>query len=74
MLKITELSNSTSKIFKVSNNKVVQVNNRANKIFKNLSKFKKFKNKKFKNPIYIRTIKKLLFLIFDFKKKFNHLK
>lgn len=43
------------KIFKNDNNKNFwdNNNNRANKIIKNLSKFKKLKNKKYKNLMYI---------------------
>lgn len=63
------------KIFKIDNNKVVRdINTRkVNEIITNLSKFKKSKNKKFENLIYIEATKKHLFLTFGTKKTFNHL-
>ena len=42
-----------SKMLKVDDNKVVGVDDKVYKTFKNLSRFKKLKNKKFKNLIYI---------------------
>ena len=69
MLKKTRLSNLTLKVFRANQDKVVAVGSKANKIFKNLSKFKKSKNKKSRNLTYIlniKTIKKPTFL--NFKK------
>lgn len=63
------------KVFKINNNKVVRGAN--DKMFKNLSKFKKLKNKKSGNlmPILnIRVIKKDIFLTFNIRKVFNYLK
>lgn len=53
ILKIIRFSNLTLKIFKINENETVgNNNNKANKIIKNLSKFKKFKNNKLKNLMY----------------------
>lgn len=52
-----------SKTLNTNNNKIVGIGDRADKIFKTLFKFKKLKNKKFKNLIYIRAIKKFIILI-----------
>ena len=67
------------KTLEINNNKVVkEVNDdKTDKIIKNLFKFKKLKNNKFRNLAYIsniRTIIKFIFLIFDAKKTFNYLK
>ena len=49
------------KAFKANNNKIIKdINsNKANEIIKNLFKFKKLKNKKFKNLTYIKNMKKI---------------
>lgn len=60
---------------KINNNKVIKDN--INRIIKNLFKFKKSKNNKFKNLLYIsniRTVEKFIFLISNFKKFLNFLK
>ena len=62
------------KIFKADDNKIVGVGSKVNKTFKNLSRSKKLKNKKFINPTYIRAVKKPIFLIFNTEKTFNYLK
>ena len=67
------------KIFWVNNNKIVKSvsSSKANEIIRNLFKFKKLKNNKFKNLIYILNIKvieKPSFLTFNTKKNFNYLK
>ena len=74
MLKITKLSNLALKTFKANNNEVVKISGKAYKIFKNLSKSKKLKNKKSENLTYIKVIEKPIFLTFNAKKIFNHLK
>lgn len=77
MLKIIRLLKVLiSKIFRANDNEVVKVDARANKIVKNLSKFKMLKNSKFENLTYksnIEAIGKLLFLIFNTKKVLKHL-
>lgn len=76
-MNITQLSNLTIKTFKANNNEVVRVSSRANKMFKNLSKFQKSKNEKFRTLIHtknIRAIRESIFLTFDTKKVFNRLK
>ena len=70
MLKIIKSSDLPLKIFKIDNNKVVEVGDRANKIVVN-----SFKNNKFWNLMYIPNIKatgKFIFLIFNPKKIFNY--
>ena len=72
MLKIIKLSNLAFKIFKADDNKVVRVDNRANKMIINL-----FKKDEFRNLIYmlnIKTMDKPSFLIFNTKKTFNYLR
>lgn len=61
----------------INNNKIVEIDGKANEIIKSLFKSKKSKNYKFKNLIYIPNIKakkKLIFLISNIKKAFNYLK
>lgn len=53
-------------------NKIVRVGDRVDKIFKNLSKSKKLKNKKSKNLTHIRAMKKSIFLNHSTKKAFNY--
>lgn len=49
MLKMVELLEALAlKTFKANDNEVVKIDSRADKIFKNFSKFKKLKNRKFK--------------------------
>ena len=76
MFKTTRLFKILSlKTFKTNNNKVVRVDNRANKIIVNL--FNKLKNNKSRNLIYIpniRTTKELISPTFNAKKTFNYLK
>lgn len=68
MLKMIRLFKLTLKIFKTNNNKVVEVSsNTTNEIVKNLSKFKNLRNTMFKITIYIRALKKLIFLIINTK-------
>ena len=58
------------------NNKVVEIDCRANKTFKNLFKSKKSKNNKSKNLTYMLNIKatgKPIFLTLNAKKVFNNL-
>ena len=75
-MKITGLLNLTLKVFRANNYKVVRNNSsRANKMVVDL--FNKLKNNKSRNLTYIlniRAIKKLIFLIPNTKKAFNHLK
>lgn len=53
-------------MFKTDNNKIVKGNSsRANKIFKNLFKFKKSKNSNSKNLTNIKAIRKSIFLTFS---------
>lgn len=73
MLKISAPSDSILKMLKIDDNKVVENSYRVNKTFKNLSKFKKSQNKKSKNLMHIKTVKKSIFLTFGAKKAFNHL-
>ena len=72
MLKITELSNLVSKIFKADDNKVVDNgNNKANKMVVNLSK-----NNESEKLTYMPNIgatRKNIFLIPNAKKAFNYL-
>lgn len=49
------------KLLKTNNNKVFNNGDRMNKIAKNLSKFKKLKNIKSENLIYIKVIRFLNF-------------
>lgn len=75
MLKITRSSKVLiPKTFRIDNDKIVRVSNRGDKTFKNLSKSKKLKNKRFKNLIYIKAIEELIFLTPNTKKLFNYLK
>ena len=53
ILKIIRLLNLVLKILKTDDNKIIEVNSKTDKRFKNLSNFQKLKNKKSKNPIYI---------------------
>lgn len=70
-----KLLNLALKIFRTNNNKIVKSgNSRANKIARNLFQFKKLKNNKSKNLIYIEVIRELIFLISDIKKIFNYLR
>ena len=71
MLKAIRLSNLALKTFRVDDNKVVEIDGKANKTIINL-----FKNNKFKNLTYvpnIRAIEKSIFLTLNAKKVFNHL-
>ena len=61
-------------VFMTNNNKAIIVNNRVDKTFKNLFRFKKLKNKKSKNSTYIKSVEEPIFLITDVKKTFNYLK
>lgn len=77
MLKIIKLFKTLIlKVFWINNNKIVKINDKVDKIFRTLFKFKKLKNKKIKILIYtnIKVIKKPIFLIFITKKVFNYLK
>ena len=74
MLKKIKLFKLASKIFKVDNNEIIKINNsKVDKLAKNLSKFKIFKNIKFKILIciYSKIIKKLTFLISNIRKAFK---
>lgn len=65
------------KILEINNNEIMENGTKANKIFKNLPKFKRLKNNEFKNLTYILIIgiiKKYIFLTPSIKKTFNHLK
>ena len=65
------LSNLALKVFKANDNKIVEVVDRTNRIFVNLSK-----NKKFRNLTYIsniRVMEKPNFLTANAKKTFNYL-
>ena len=62
------------KIFKTDDNEVVGVSSRIDKMFKNLSRSKKSKNKKFKNLNYIVAMEKLIFLTLNTKNAFNYLR
>ena len=76
-LKMTGLLDLALKAFKADGNEVVKVGGKANKIIKDLSKSKKSKNKKSKILTYsldIRATGKPMFLTFNAKKAFNHLK
>lgn len=73
LLKTIILSNLVLKVVKIDDNKIVRSGNIVDRLFKNLSKFKKLKNKKLKNLTYIRAIKKPIFLISKTKKAFNYL-
>lgn len=70
------MRNLALKFFKADSNKNVRNISRkkADKTVTNLFKFKKLKNKKFKNLIYIRVIKKSIILIFGTKKILLYLK
>lgn len=80
ILKPTELFKILNlKVLKINDNKIIKAinSNKTNKIVKNLSKFKKSKNNKFKILIYllnIKTIEKSIFLTFNTKKTFKYLK
>ena len=59
------------------NNNVVKIDDKVYKTSKNLSRSKKSKNKNSRNWTYLtnmKTIKKPIFLTFNTKKVFNHLK
>ena len=65
----------TSKIFRINDNEVVEVNKKVNKTVVNL--FNKLKNNKSKNLTCIPNIwamRKSIFQTFNAKKTFNHLK
>lgn len=75
MLKITGLSKALAlKASKADDNEIVEIDGRADKMFKNLSKCKKSKNKKFKIQTCIRATKKPTFLTPSAKETFNFLK
>lgn len=77
LLKITELSELTSKAFKTNNNEVVEVDsNRTDKIAIKLFKSKNSKNTKSKllMCINIGATRKLIFLTLNTKVAFNRLK
>ena len=57
LLKKTESLDSAVKVCKTNNNKVVKVNSRDNKTFKNLFTFKKSENNKFNNSTYMPNIR-----------------
>lgn len=63
-------------IFKIDNNKAIRNNGRANKMFKNLSKFKNLENIKFEILTYtnIKAMKKLIFLTLNNKTVLNLLR
>lgn len=63
------------KTFKTNDIKIIKSINikKADKIVKNLFKSKKLKNKKFKNLMYIKIIRKSIFLNPNAKKTFNYL-
>ena len=76
MLKITKLSDDLAlKMFKADGNEVVKGGGgKPDKTGKNLSKFKKLKNKKFKSLTHIRAIGESLFLTSGIKEAFNYLR
>lgn len=71
MLKMTKSSDSSFRPFKAEGNRVIS---KIDKIFINLSKFKKLKNAKFKIQMRIQAIKEVIFLTLSIKKVFSHLK
>lgn len=73
---MTRLSNLILKTPKANNNQVFDdiSSSKADKMVRNLFKFKKLKNNNFKNLTYIRAIKKPIFLTFGTRKTFNLLK
>ena len=73
MLKTTRSSDLGLKAFKANDNKTIRIDGRADKMFKNLFKSKKLKNKKFENLTRIRAIRKPIFLTSEIKKVFNSL-
>lgn len=77
MLKIIKLSDLALETFKTDDNEIVGVGGRVNEIIKNSSKFKKLKNNKSENLIYvlnIRAIQKFIFLTLNAKKSLNILR
>ena len=70
---MTGLLDLVPKTFKANNNKIIRGgSNRTNKIVINLSK-----NNKFRNSMHMPNIeakREFIFLIFNTKKAFNHLK
>lgn len=71
MLKTTRICQSTSAKDEIVESADVD---RSDKTVKNLSKFKKLKNNKFKNQMHFRATKKLIFLAFGTPKALNCLK
>ena len=70
-MKSIELLNLALKAFKIDNDEIVEIDNKANKIVVNL-----FKNNKLRNLMHmpnIKAIKKPIFLIPNAKKVFNNL-
>lgn len=53
---------------------IIDCRSKANEVIKNLSKSKKWKNEKFENLTYIKTIKEFIFLTFGVKNSFNLLR
>lgn len=77
ILKTTILIDLIPKILGIDNNEVVRDRNKADKMFKIFSKYKKLKNNKSENLVHISNIEvmeKLIFLTFDARKAFNRLK
>ena len=72
LLKATELSDLALQIFKADNNEDIKIGGRANETVVNL--FKNNKSIKSINMLNIEAIGEAIFLIFNVKKAFNHLK
>lgn len=53
------------KSFQADNNQIDEISDKADEIFKSLSKYKKSKNKEFENLICIKAMQELIFLIFN---------
>lgn len=77
-MKITESSKIlVLKIFKANSNKIIEISGRVDEIVRNLSTSKELKNNKSENLTYILNIeatKKTIFLTFETKMTFNHLR
>lgn len=70
------MRNLALNFFKTDSNKNVRniSKEKGNKMVINLFKFKKLKNKKFKNLIYMRVVKKAFILTFNTRKFLHYLK
>ena len=72
LLKIIRLLDLALKTFRIDNKRIIEVDNKTNKIAIN-----SFKNNNFKKLLHmpnIKAIKKLILLTFNAKKTFNHLR